>query len=385
MRRKVLLVTETIAGHGHLRAAEAIQQAMQLVAPNIETKLVTTMPFVSSALERTVRKVYLNTLKVAPKMWGWAYESERVTSSFLKEGLARTVAVKLEALLDEEQPDVVVCTHAFSVGAFGFLKQKRPSFVLGAVITDFDLNGFWVHEGVDFYLVSNEQLKRKLVERFDIPAYRIHVTGIPIDLKFAPILRTQNREKLRQRLGIAREEFFLLVTGGGTGYGPLDQVVEVLDGLDGPLVIAVITGQNTEMYVKLMDIAAKSRHRVRLYGYVDNMEEFMLAADLMISKPGGLSVSEALAIGLPLLIVQPIPGQEERNSRYLVKQRVAFKAEELDEVAEIVKQVMHRPEVLDVMREAAERLGKPYASLQASGIILDYLNLPVLETPIPTK
>lgn len=385
MRRKVLLVTETIAGHGHLRAAEAIQQAMQLVAPSIETKLVTTMPFVSSALERTIRKVYLNTLKVAPKMWGWAYESERVTSSFLKEGLARTVAVKLEALLKQEQPDVVVCTHAFSVGAFGFLKRKSPSFVLGAVITDFDLNGFWVHDGVDFYLVSNKQLKQKLVERFDIPAYRIHVTGIPIDLKFAPILRTQDRKRLRQRLGIAQEEFFLLVTGGGTGYGPLDQVVEVLDELDGPLVIGVITGYNTEMYVKLMDIAAQSRHRVHLYGFVDNMEEFMLAADLMISKPGGLSVSEALAIGLPLLIIQPIPGQEERNSRFLVKQRVAFKAEEVDEVAEIVRQVMRRPEVLDVMREAAERLGKPYASLQASEIILDYLNLPVLETPIPTK
>ncbi len=385
MRRKVLLVTETIAGYGHLRAAEAIQQAMQLVAPHVETKLVTTMPLISSALERTVRKVYMNTLKVAPKMWGWAYESERVTSSLLKEGLARTVAVKLEALLDEEQPDVVICTHAFSVGAFGFLKQKRPSFILGAVITDFDLNGFWVHEGVDFYLVSNEQLKQKLVERFDIAAHRIHVTGIPIDLKFAPILRTQDRKKLRQRMGIADDEFFFLITGGGTGYGPLDQVVEALDTLDEPFAIGVITGQNTEMYVKLMEMAANSRHRIHLYGFVDNMEEFMLAADLMISKPGGLSVSEALAIGLPLLILQPIPGQEERNSRFLVNQRVAFKAKELDDVAEIVKQVMRRPEVLDVMREAAGRLGKPYASLQSSGIILDYLHLPAFEMSIPTK
>jgi len=385
MPGKVLLVTETIAGHGHLRAAEAIQQALQLVAPEVETKLVTTMPLVSSALEKTVRKLYMNTLKVAPKMWGWAYESERVTSVLFKEALARTVALKLEELVEAEKPDVVVCTHAFSLGAFAFMKRKKATFTLGAAITDFDLNGFWVHGGVDFYLVSNEQLKQKIIRRFDVEAYKIYVTGIPIDLKFAPLFRQRDRAAVRKRLGIDEQQPFLLITGGGSGYGPLEQVVQLLDALEDKFVLGVITGQNTELYLKLLDEKPRLRHPLRLYGYVDNMEDFMLAADLLISKPGGLSASEALASGLPLIIMQPIPGQEERNSRFLVQQRVALKAETMEEVADLVRHLLHRPGLLQMMREAAARAGKPYASLQAAGIILDYLALPVLETPMPSN
>jgi len=385
MPGKVLLVTETIAGHGHLRAAEAVQQALQLVAPDVETKLVTTMPIVSSALEKTVRKVYMNTLKVAPRMWGWAYESERVTSALFKEVLARTVALKLVELVEAERPDVVVCTHAFSLGAFAFLKRKKTSFALGAVITDFDLNGFWVHDGVDFYLVGNDGVKRKLMQRFALPADKIYVTGIPIDLKFAPMLHQRDRQTARQRLAIDGERPFLLITGGGSGYGPIEQVVEVLDALDDEFVLGVITGHNTELYLKLLADLPRFRHPLRLYGYVDNMEDFMLAADLLISKPGGLSVSEALASGLPLLIVQPIPGQEERNSRFLVRQRVAVKAETMEEVADIVHYVFHRPDLLRMMREAALRLGKPYASLQAAGVIRDYLNWPTLDASMPSN
>lgn len=374
MPGKVLLVTETIAGHGHLRAAEAIQQALEWVVPSVETKLVTTMPLISTALEKTVRKLYMNTLKVAPKMWGWAYESERVTSALFKEALARTVALKLEALVEAERPDVVVCTHAFSLGAFALMKRKTAAFMLGAVITDFDLNGFWVHDGVDFYLVSNERLKQKMMRRYDLPSYKVFVTGIPIDLKFAPVLRQQDRETARQRLAIDGRQPFLLITGGGSGYGPLDQVVDILDGLEEAFTIGVITGQNTELYLKLLAESARFRHPLHLYGYVDNMEDFMLAADLLISKPGGLSASEALACGLPMIILQPIPGQEERNSRFLIQHRAALKAETMEEVAEMVRHLLHRPELLQMMRESAARLGKPYASLQAAGIILDYLD-----------
>lgn len=382
MPGKVLLVTETIAGHGHLRAAEAVQQALQLMVPDVETKLVTTMPLVSSALERTVRKLYMSTLKVAPKMWGWAYESERVTSVLFKAALARAVALKLEELVEEERPDVIVCTHAFSLGAFAFMKRKKD-FALGAVITDFDLNGFWVHDGIDFYLVSNERLKQKMIKRFALPAYKIHVTGIPIDLKFAPDLRKRDRRAARKRLDIEEEVPFLLITGGGSGYGPLDQVVDALDALEEPFVMGVITGQNTELYLKLLGESRRFRHPLRLYGYVDNMEDFMQAADLLISKPGGLSVSEALASGLPLIIMQPIPGQEERNSRFLVRQRVALKAETLEELADMVRYALHHPELLHMMREAAARLGRPYASLHAAGIILNYLNADDPDWPPP--
>jgi len=155
--------------------------------------------------------------------------------------------------------------------------------------------------------------------------------------------------------------------------------------LEDEFVLGVITGQNTELYLKLLDEKPRLRHPLRLYGYVDNMEDFMLAADLLISKPGGLSASEALASGLPLIIMQPIPGQEERNSRFLVQQRVALKAETMEEVADLVRHLLHRPGLLQMMREAAARAGKPYASLQAAGIILDYLALPVLETPMPSN
>lgn len=369
---KVLILTETVGGSGHFQAARAIREGLNRVEPGVSVEIICGLSHFSRQLEGLVRKVYLNTLQYAPGLWGAAYNKEREFSKVSRSSLARILSGDMRQILGHHQPGVVICTHAFCLGALAEVKGRiGRRFHLGAAITDFDVNGFWVHPAVDFYLVAHERVAEKLKREFGVADRQIYRTGIPIQPAFSDPL--VSKENLRTRMGIDREAFTVLLMGGGVGLGPLDQTITQLRRDMPESQLVVVTGKNQDLFDRLR-IRFHQDQKVRLFGYVDGMRDWMGASDLIVTKPGGMTSSEALAMGLPILICRPIPGQEERNSRFLTEERVALRQDRPQDIPRHIHPLIQAPERWNAMRGRAMKLGCPRSSLDAAEVILDYVH-----------
>lgn len=368
---KVLIFTETIAGEGHHTAAMVLASMLHEMSPQIRTSVVYGLPYVSKWLAKSSQYLYLGTISHAPYVWGWAYKRESFWSKLFKDDMAQIVAARLEPYLLKEKPDVVVTTHAMCFGGLGELRKRNTiPFRLGAVITDFDVNEFWYHPAVDFYIVATDSLKQKMISRFNIDPEKIYPTGIPIDPRFSLFPEEHNKQDAKKMLNIDPERFTVLLAGGGTGYGPYLHIIENLLSLQEPLQILAITGKNQLLYDKIKQkIEVPPQQKLNLYGYVTNMHQFMNGADVLVGKPGGLTTSEALASSLPLILYKPIPGQEERNARYLLQENVAQLAQNIDDLLSMVKNMIHCHDGQHLMKEKAGELGKPFAAQKAASII----------------
>lgn len=368
---KVLILTETIGGNGHYQAAKSLYQGLSQVEPGLNAEICCGMHQVSRQLEQLTRTVYLNTLQYAPALWGAAYSREGEISDRFRTSLGKLLSIRLQEWLEEMQPDVVVCTHAFCLSAMGVIKERMGDrFRLGAAITDFDVNGFWVHPEVDFFLVAHENVAKKIRRRFGIRDEVIFRTGIPIDPDFSK--PQPPKTVLRRMLGLDPERFTILLMGGGIGLGPIEECLHHIQRLLPDPQLVVITGKNRSLYERLLEQFGKDP-RIHLHGFVESMVHFMKAADIIVSKPGGLTSSEALACGLPLLICRPIPGQEERNSRFLMRKGVALRQDEPEAMARQILFLMENPTLLEEMSRRARELGKPDSSLTGAKVILDHL------------
>ena len=370
---RILILYESIAGSGHTIAAKNVAKGIQLFYPNAEIKIDTSLTQVSPLLEKVTSRMYLSTIKRASTLWGWAYSKDRQWSLLGKDLLKKFTGKRLESYIKEESPDVVISTHAFCLGGLVELKQKNPhSFVLGAVFTDFLINPFWIFPQVDFYFVGAEQLKYQMVEQYGISSEKIFVTGIPIDPVFNQLI---SKETVRSYLQLPPNHFHILVTGGGLGVGAYQEILSALGKVEGNVTISVFVGHNQKIRQEIESYLSNYLHPVLLHDYVTNMNEWMQAADLLIGKPGGLTVSEALACSLPILIYKPIPGQEERNTRFLLSCEAALQAKSADEITRLVHQLLIDPSHLTLLREKAQQLSRPNAARDVGGIILEKANI----------
>jgi processive 1,2-diacylglycerol beta-glucosyltransferase len=363
----VLILTETVGGRGHFQAAKALQAGLERTHPEARVTIRCGLSHFNPYMERMIRRFYLGTLRFAPRLWGVAYEREQTFSEWFQTPLGELLSGKLLTLLAQESPDVVVCTHAFCLGAMGQLKERhRLGFRLGAAITDFDANGFWIHPAVNFYLVAHEKVAEKLNQCFGVPRERLHVTGIPIDPGFTE--QTAERSVLREELGIKPDAFTVLLMGGGVGLGPLEQVMRSFRTEMPTETLVVVTGRNQRLLQRLSSRYGREPG-VHLLGYTQRMRDWMQVSDLIVSKAGGLTSSEALATGLPMMICRPIPGQEERNSRFLMHHRVALRQDNPPSIPRHIDPLMKAPARWDAMRERAKKLGKPHSAFDGAEVI----------------
>lgn len=370
MMGKVLIFTETIGGNGHYMAARSLEKALTQIDPKIETKLVCGLSLVSRKLERAIRHSYLHTLRLAPKLWGKAYAREHKLSQVFQIPLGQLLAHYLEERISCEKPDIVVCTHAFCLSALAELKAKYD-FRLGAAITDFAINRFWLHEEVDFYFVGHDELRHQ-IHKADNKA-EIIATGIPIDPLFNEVGEVP-KHILRQKIGFQEQPPTLLLMGGGMGLGPLDRLIEkMIAEFNDTLQLIVVTGRN-EWLRKKCETTYRNHASIHVFGYVDNLPHMIAACDLIVTKPGGLTSSEALAMGLPMLIIEPIPGQEERNSRFLLAQRVALRVNEVAHICRYIRPFIEDPHFYEAFKVRARRAGKPDSSRRAAEVIVRKLN-----------
>ena len=343
--------------------------ALGEVDPQFEATVVDSYKYAASVVSRVVSDGYLRMVKTIPQMYRFLYDrAERATQvGPFRAWVHQFTAGNLRRLLQDLRPDVVVCTHAFPCGVMAeYKKQFADSPPVFGVVTDFAVHAFWIHKNIDGYAVATDEMREALVSR-GVLRDRIVVSGIPIKASFGDI--SGDRLALRARLGLPLDRRVVLMMGGGLGIGPLEMMMRALDAVSEPLCAVAIVGRSRRSEHRVLECAHRVRYPMRIERFVNNVHEYMHASDLLITKPGGLTSSEALAAELPMVLFKPLPGQEERNTRYLVQRRAAVRAKNERDLTKTVQTLFASAAKLAQMRAAMESLRKPHAAAQIAQAI----------------
>ena len=357
----VLIATVT-AGGGHLAAAAALDEAWRALRPSDVVDQVDLGRFFSPLHRKIVSDGYMKLVNHAPELWGMVFaktdkpKAARVLNR-VRKIFPSNSRHRFGRYVRQTRPDVVLCTHYFPLETLNHLRHKRgvPRPLAVSVITDFEAHALWMDSCVDLYCVAAEETKARLVAR-GAAAEDVVVTGIPISGRFSAKL---NVKALRKSLGLRDDLPVLLVPSGGFGMGPLGAILAELDKVERPFQTVVVTGRNAELR---RELAAQDRkHPTKVLGFATNMHELMAVADLLITKPGGLTSSEALALGKPMVILNPIPGQEAANSDFLLEHGAAAKVNRVEDLPYRIEQLLGSKKLAEMGR-AAKALGRPDAA-----------------------
>jgi processive 1,2-diacylglycerol beta-glucosyltransferase len=364
MTQKKLLLLSVSAGAGHMRAAEAIRAQAQMHREDINAIHLDVMDFVSSAFRKLYTDFYIKVVNKAPALWGYLYhatDEANPDSSMekMRRALERLNASALIKEIARFKPDAIICTHFLPAEILSRQIRKHGlTCPVWVQVTDFDLHRMWVHDHMTGYFAANDEVAFRMRAQ-GIPASAISVTGIPIMPVFgAPLARTA----CAAQFGLDPLRKTILLMGGGAGLGNLDTVAERLLALHDGFQLIVLAGKNAAALEALQALAPRYPGRLLPQGFTDQVERLMACADLVITKPGGLTTSECLAMGLPMIVNAPIPGQEERNADYLLEQGVALKAFDSVTLEYRVRFLLDHPAKLADMREKARALGRADAA-----------------------
>jgi len=288
----------------------------------------------------------------------------------LRRALPSNSRKKFARHLKQFEPDTVLCTHYAPLETLGWLRQKKtaPHPFVVSVVTDFEAHALWMDACVDLYCVAAEETKARLVAR-GAAAKNVVATGIPIAAKFSS---KPDARVVRKTLGLRDDQPVLLVLSGGFGMGPVAEILAELDKVPQPFQTVVVTGRNEELRRELA--TQNRRHPAHVLGFVTNMHELMAVADLIVTKPGGLTSSEALALGKPLFILNPIPGQEAANSDFLLERGAAAKVNRVEDLPFRIEQLLGSKK-LAKMAKAAKALGRPQSATAVCKEVMKRLSL----------
>jgi processive 1,2-diacylglycerol beta-glucosyltransferase len=366
-----LLILSVSAGAGHVRAADALAAAATTATPRVEALHLDLLSLVPPEFKKLYGEQYIKLVERLPQLWSYLYsKTDRPTRDSLVGRLKRAVEKlntrKLDSQIEKFAPDAILCTHFLPAELLSRRKAKGERLPpLWVQVTDFDVHALWVHEHVDHYCVASDEVAFRLAER-GVPRENIHVTGIPVMPQFASAL---DRATCARELGLAADRFTVLMMAGGAGVGSLDELAARLLALPHELQLVALAGRNAGLLKRLQTLAKKHPGRLFPLGFVTTVERVMTAADLVVTKPGGLSVSECLARQKPMLLVSPIPGQEERNADYLLEAGAALKAVDGPTLAFKLGRLLAQPERLRSMSEAAHRTATPQAARAVLALI----------------
>jgi processive 1,2-diacylglycerol beta-glucosyltransferase len=361
--RKRILVLSVSAGLGHLRAAEAIK-AHAVRFPAADVTHLDVMQYVPAGFRRLYTGFYLTLVNRLPALWGCLYQS---TNNARPDSMLQTLRRAVErlntrALLREIAglaPDVIICTHFLPAELLSRLAGSyRHACPVWVQVTDFDLHRMWVQPHIAGYFAASEEVAFRMRAR-GIPPHAIHVTGIPVMPAFGAV---HDRGCCASELELDPQRTTLVLMGGGAGLGSLDAVAARLLDIEEDFQLVVMAGRNMSALSKLRRLATRYPGRLLPYGYTDRIERVLACADLVITKPGGLTSAECLSLGLPMIVNDPIRGQEERNADFLLEQGVALKACDPITLEYRVRYLLRHPEKLADMRRRARALGRPDAA-----------------------
>ena len=366
MRPARVLILSAASGGGHLRAAQAVEAACRLRNPQAEVLHLDVLTLTTPAFRKLYGEGYLDFVNTAPELLGVLYNrTNRPPRSpvrdKLKLALDRLNTRPLVKAATAFRPDVICHTHFLPAGIVAHQKRKKSITAPHAVvITDFEVHRFWLCPGVERYFVARED-NRVHLEALGEPRDRVRITGIPVDPVFA---EQPDVPALRKKHGISADLPLLLVLCGGFGVGPVEELVASLWRSVRKAQLTIITGKNEDLRKRLTPLAAQAPLPTRVLGFSREIHEWMAIADVAISKPGDLTTAEALARGLPLVVVNPIPGQETRNATMLYEEGAAISGENPLTIGARVARLLASPPRLAALRRAARQLGRPQAALE---------------------
>jgi processive 1,2-diacylglycerol beta-glucosyltransferase len=365
---KILILTGSF-GEGHLQVAKAIEEAAKIKYQNVETSVVDFMAWAYPNLFPISHFVYMKGVKHFPQVYGFFYEKTYQPTYFSKK-LNRMFSVgikKMLKLLQTEKPTVVVSTYPFSSSIFSKLKENGLTNVpLVTVITDHTHHSYWLYPSTDQYIVGSDETKQELI-RTGIPAEKIASTGIPIRTKF---LRKSNRTELIHKYQLEEKLPTVLIMGGGEGLiGKEFLTNRALEEIPGRVQLIILCGNNRKLRNRLERNLIHSKHHIVIKGYMDSVEELMAVSDVIVTKPGGVTTSEAIAMKLPMLLIKALPGQEEDNARYLVEEGIAFEAQHPSDLAAKLALMLENQETLKQIKKRAENIQTKKAAFTVLDII----------------
>jgi processive 1,2-diacylglycerol beta-glucosyltransferase len=375
-RKPRVLLLSASSGAGHVRAAQALEKAFR-ARGDCSVAHVDALAYVSKLFRRMYDKAYISMVRRAPELMGLLYERTDLPWRHPRPRLAldRLNTQPMIRMLKREQPDLCIATHFLPAEILAWLIAKKKLVARNAiVVTDYDVHALWLCRTVDrYYLALPESVE--YLARIGIPREKLCVTGIPVDPVFE---KTTSQEEARRKFGLDNEACVLLIAAGGYGLGPVEQLVRDLLELDRPWQIVAIAGKAEKLKKRLEELAKRAgklaggRPRLVVVGFTNEMDQYMAAADLLIGKAGGLTTSEALARGLPMALVEPIPGQEARNADHLLEAGATIRCNNLPAAAWKIAMLLDQPERLASMKRAANQMARPEA---ASRIVEDALGL----------
>lgn len=366
------------AGAGHVRAAEALRQCAAAEFPGVEALHLDVMDYASSAFRKLYTDAYIRLVNKHPALWGMLYQvtsdaRSDATLNKMRRSIERMNTRALRRRIDEFAPHAIVCTHFLPAEILMHeIRRGRLDVPVWVQVTDFDLHRMWVIPRMTGYFAANDEIGFRM-RTLGMDGAAVHVVGIPIVPAFAQRLP---RELCAAEIGIDPRRRTLLLMGGGAGVGHLDQVAQSLLTLDHDFQLIVLAGRNAAALELLQALAQQYPGRLFPHGFTNQVERLMACADLVITKPGGLSTSECLAMGAPMIVHSPIPGQEERNADYLLEQGVALKAVDPVGLAYRVNALLGAPQRLALMSERARELARPHAARDVLRTVLAALHAP---------
>lgn len=363
------LIFSITAGQGHNQTAKVLSDALTLAG--VECKYMDVFEYINPLLSKSVSDLYLMSTKTIPRIYGGGYrllEKRDVSKEHRLPKLTTTPLVRrLIKLVNKERPDVIICTHVFAALLVTYLGDHMDlsAYTIG-IITDFTIHPYWEDTVLDYYVTASELLTHSGIKK-GIAKEKFKPFGIPIDPKFAIV---RSKEDACRILGIPCKKT-LLVMSGSMGFGNVTEEILAIDKLDLDFQIAVICGNNKKLKEQIDSL--QTEKKVFNYGYVDHVDVFMDAADCIITKPGGLTTSEALAKTLPMIMSNPVPGQEDRNVEFLLNAGAAVKVSKTVPIDDALYQLLFSEKRRKILEESIRLLRKPDSTKELTAFIIDLI------------
>ena len=368
------MILSSTYGDGHKQVANAISEAINLSISEYEPIILNVMEIIHPHSHQISHFLYMQGIKKFPQLYGYLYKKtyqintfSKMLNTFLLMGMHSILQI-----LQEEKPAIVVSTYPFAAGVMSKLKEKGLTDIPAVtVITDYTNHSYWIHPLTDKYIVGSEHVQNKLIE-IGIDRSKIANAGIPIRPRFFQGL---SRKLLKEKYGLNPNVFTLLIMGGGLGLlGKGLSSIRQLESITSPIQILILCGRNEKLKKRLEIYKENSKHDIILLGFTEDVNELMMISDLLITKPGGVTVTEAISMELPLLIHYSLPGQEEENETYLMQSGVAMKAENDEDLAIKIQGIINNPRKLQFFQQKEKQLQKKTSLLETIGVILGYLD-----------
>ena len=369
MEKHVLILSEAI-GNGHTNAGEALIQGISHLDPSVQTQILEVGQVLHPLTTKLIVNFYLNMIVHSPSLWRkiYQYRQNKPLSNWKKYVIHQLIHRKIEVLLENENPHLIVCTHPFTSSTASRLKKKGYTFTLCTIVTDFHVHGAWTHSEVDLYMVSNNDVYNQLID-MGIPKNKIAVTGMPIRSNFWV---RKNKQEMRKKLNL-KDIPTLMIMGGGLGLGGIQKLAKALLRWKEKIQIIICTGNNESLRSSFLRDEKFHHSNIHILGFVDLIDEWMEATDLLITKPGGLTCYEAISKGLPIFIYQPIPGHEEENCNFLVNNHLAIKINDIENNNKTLEKLLFSSQEMECLYNRTREFQKKIDPLASADFIVKHL------------